>query len=206
MQTCLYAPVISPWLLLLPKLPHCPVCLCVHLTFHLCNLISLFNVIKSSHACLCALFVSLLLYIHYQPAHMFVQICVCLLFPFCVLCLYVTHVFSSCLLICLLCCSLISFPCLFYPSAVSSFCLFSSLPYLLPACIFALLVFSNLLPCLLIFPFAFTLSFTYGIIFMSCQLLHPSASSYHSVVSVASLFYFCCCSIFIACERSLAPV
>ena len=113
MQTCLYVPAIYLWLLLLPRSPCCPVCLCVHLTFHLCHFISLFNVIKSSHSCLCPSFTSLLLCICYQPAHMFAQICVCLLSPFCVLCFHITHVLSSCLLICLLCCLLISFPCFF---------------------------------------------------------------------------------------------
>ena len=179
MQTCLYVPAIYPWLLLLSQLPHCPVCLCVHLTLHLYDLISLFNVIKSSHACLCALFVSLLLYICYQPAHMPAQICFCLLSPSCVLCLHVTHVFSSCLLICLLHCSLIS-----------SFCL-----YHLSACIIFLLAFIITLPAACLHFCPACLSF---LLLLPCLLL--------IVVSAASSFYFCCHSAFIACKHSPASV
>ena len=183
-QTCLYVPAIYPWLLLLPRLPHCPMCLCDHLTFHLCDLISLFNVIKSSHACLCALFVSLLLYICYQLAHMFAQLCVCLLSPFCVLCLHVTHVFSSCLLICLLCCSLIFFSCLFHLSACIIFLLafvitlppaFCS-PTCYPACLSFLLLSPYLsLMELLLCPASFFTPLHHLITLLS-QLLHHCIS------------------------------
>ena len=69
-------------------------------------------------------------------------------------------------------------------------------------CIFQLL--TNLPALLLTYIFFCSLHLSACIIFMSCQLLHPSASSYHSVVSVASSFYFCCCSASIACKHSPA--